>query len=129
LRALSQLGFTAVVYLAPSTVPDAVQDEPALLQAQGIEFVHEPIPFGQPTEAHFIKVSEHLTRFKAKRTLVHCQVNMRASSMVFLHRVIALGEPPAAAYEAVSKVWSPHGPWMALLKQQLRKHKVDFEPF
>ena len=86
--------------------------------------------FGLPNaEEHFIKVSEHLTRIKAKRTLVHCQVNMRASSMVFLHRVIALGEPPAAAYEAVSQVWSPQGPWMALLKQQLRKHKVDFEPF
>jgi hypothetical protein len=29
--------------------------------------------------------------------------------MVFLHRVIALGEDPAQAYEAVLKVWSPTG--------------------
>jgi protein tyrosine phosphatase (PTP) superfamily phosphohydrolase (DUF442 family) len=129
LQGLSQLEFAAVLYLAPFTVSDAVRNEPTLLQAQGIEFVHIPIPFGEPTEAHFLEVSEHLVRLKIKRTLVHCQVNMRASSMVFLHRVIALGEPAATAYQAVSQVWSPHGPWLTLLQQQLRKHKVDFEPF
>lgn len=129
LRGLSQSAFTAVLYLAPFTVSDAVREEPALLQSQGIEFAHVPIPFDAPTEAHFLKVSEHLLRLRPQRTLVHCQVNLRASSMVFMHRVITLGEPPAAAYEAVSRVWSPQGPWLVLLKQQLHKHQVDFEPF
>ena len=128
LRNLAQLNFGAVLYLAPFTVNDAVREEPALLQAQGIDFSHVPIPFGEPTEDLFLKASEQILRFKGKRTLVHCQVNMRASCMVFLHRVIVEKELPAPAYEAVSKVWSPHGPWMSLLKQQLRKHRVDFEP-
>lgn len=129
LRELAKLEFAAVLYLAPFTVSDAIRDEPTLLQAQGIEFAHVPIPFTEPGEAHFLSVTEQLMRWKDKRTLVHCQVNLRASSMVFLHRVITLKEPAAAAYEAVSRVWSPHGPWLALLKQQLRKHQVAFEPY
>ena len=85
LAGLRAEGFEAVIYLAPSSVSDAVKDEPALLLKQGIEFVHVPIPFGAPTEAHFEAVSAEWARLKGKKVLVHCQVNMRASTMVFLH--------------------------------------------
>lgn len=127
LGTLRQQGFQAVLYLAPSTVPDAVADEAAILAAQGIEFVHLPIPFGQPEERHALAVSQALQRLKGRKVLVHCQVNMRASSLVFLHRVIAGGQDAARAYASVSAVWSPQGPWRALLEAQLRKHGITFE--
>jgi hypothetical protein len=61
--------------------------------------------------------------------LVHCQVNMRASSLVFLHRVIRGQEDPALAYEAVARVWSPSGPWRQLITSQLARYKIDFVPY
>jgi protein tyrosine phosphatase (PTP) superfamily phosphohydrolase (DUF442 family) len=129
LRSLAAQGFEAVIYLAPSTVPDAIAEEPALLKSQGIEFIHIPVPFMQPTESHVAQLSAALERLKAKRVLVHCQVNMRASTLVFLHRVIVNGEDPALAYEAVARVWSPRGPWKTLVLEQLRRHWIAFEPF
>jgi protein tyrosine phosphatase (PTP) superfamily phosphohydrolase (DUF442 family) len=129
LEGLGQLGFHAVIYLAPSTVPDAVMNEAALLAAQGIEFVHIPIPFNAPEESHVNALSAALQRLKDKKVLVHCQVNMRASSMVFLHRVLHGKEEPAHAYEAVARVWSPNDTWRKLLVAQLRKHQVDFQPY
>lgn len=129
LGALGQLSFQAVVYLAPSSVQDAVKNEPELLAAQGIEFIHIPIPFGAPEESHAIAVSAALQRLQGKRVLVHCQVNMRASSMVFLHRVLHGKEDPDRAYEAVAQVWSPGGAWRKLLLAQLSKHQVNFEPY
>ena len=60
---------------------------------------------------------------------MHCQVNMRASSMVFLHRVVGERQDPAKAYEAVAAVWSPQGPWKALIQAQLKKNGIDFEPY
>jgi len=129
LAGLGQLGFQAVVYLAPSSVPDAIKDEPALLARQGIEFIHIPIPFGAPDEGHFLAVSAALERLSGSKVLVHCQVNMRASSMVFLHRVIRGKEDPSLAYDAVAKVWSPSGPWRKLLIAQLGKHDIVFEPY
>jgi protein tyrosine phosphatase (PTP) superfamily phosphohydrolase (DUF442 family) len=127
LSGLGMAGFQAVVYLAPSNVANAVPDEAALLQRQGIEFVHIPIPFGSPNASHVEAVSDTLQRLKGKKVLVHCEVNMRASSMVFLHRVITLKEDPAQAYAAVSKVWSPRGPWRTLIEQELRKRSIRFE--
>jgi len=128
LAGLGSQGFQAVIYLAPSSVPDAVKDEPDLLKRQGIEFIHIPIPFNAPKEEHVVAVSEALVRLKDKKVLVHCQVNMRASAMVFLHRVVTLKEEPDQAYEAVTRVWSPEGPWRTLIVDQIKKHKIAFQP-
>ena len=129
LASLGRLGFQAVIYLAPNTVADAIKDEPELLTKQGIEFVHVPIPFGSPEEKHFAEVSAALERLKLKKVLVHCQVNLRASSIVFLHRVIRGKEDPARAYEAVAAVWSPNEPWRRFLDAQLSRHSIKFEPY
>ena len=127
LAMLKRFGFEAVIYLAPSTVPDAIADESKILSRQGIEFVHIPIPFSKPEQRHFLAVSDALTRLRGKKVLVHCQVNMRASSMVFLYRVITQGQDASKAYEQVSAVWSPQGSWRALLQAQLKQHGIAFE--
>jgi protein tyrosine phosphatase (PTP) superfamily phosphohydrolase (DUF442 family) len=128
LAGLGNQGFQAVIYLAPSSVTDAVKEEPDLIRSQGIEFIHIPIPFNAPTEKHVVAISEALVRLKDKKVLIHCQVNMRASTMVFLHRVVSLKEEPGQAYEAVSRVWSPEGPWRTLIVEQLKRHKIAFQP-
>ena len=110
-------------------MPDAIQDEREILSQQGIEFIHLPIPFSAPQEAHVVAVSAALARLKDKKVLVHCQVNMRASTMVFLYRVVNGKEDPTLAYDAVTKVWSPEGPWRALLLAQMKKHNINFEPY
>jgi protein tyrosine phosphatase (PTP) superfamily phosphohydrolase (DUF442 family) len=127
LAKLGAEGFGAVIYLAPANVSDAVKDEPQIVARQGLEFIHVPIPFGAPTEAHFDAVSAALDRLKAKKVLVHCQVNMRASTMVFLYRVLQRKEAPAVAYDSVTQVWSPQGPWKQLAQQLLDKRGIRFE--
>ena len=129
LSGLSRQGFEAVIYLAPSTVSDAIKNEPELITRQGVEFIHIPIPFNAPNEAHFEELSAALQRLQGRKVLVHCQVNMRASTMVFLHRVIKEKVNPAVAWEAVTRVWLPEGPWKRLVLAQLGKHGIKFEPF
>ena len=129
LSKLSAQGFGAVIYLAPPTVSDAVPDEAEIVRKQGLEFVNISIQFGKPTQADFESFVTAMNRLSERKVLVHCQVNMRASSMVFLYRVIVGREQPEQAYEAVAKVWSPEGPWRNLLVTQLRKAGVAFEPY
>lgn len=126
---LASQGFQADIYLAPPTVRDAIRDEAGIVRRQGLEFVNIPIEFGQPTDADFHNFVATMDRLKGKKILVHCQVNMRASSMTFLYRVIALHEAPEHAYEAVARVWSPDGPWKRLITDELRKAGIAFEPY
>ena len=129
LAALGSMGYAGVIYLAPLTVPDAVPGEADLLQRQGVAFANIPIRFDNPTEQDFEAFAAALTSLQGKRVLVHCQVNMRASSMTFLHRVIVGKESPEVAYESVVKVWSPDGPWKRFMVAMLRKHGHAFEPY
>jgi protein tyrosine phosphatase (PTP) superfamily phosphohydrolase (DUF442 family) len=127
LAGLAAPGFTAVIYLAPPTVMDAVAGEADIVRAQAMEYVNIPIQFDKPTEADFQSFVETMNRLRGRKVLVHCQINLRASSLTFLYRVIVGRETPDEAYESVAKVWSPTGPWKNLLAAQLRKAGIDFE--
>ena len=129
LAGLAAQGFEAVIYLAPPTVSDAVSDEALIVGRQGLVFVNIPIKFDSPTEKDFEAFTSVLSAFSARKVLVHCQINLRASSMVFLHRVISRKEDPRIAYEAVAKVWSPDGAWEKLMQALLSKSGVNFEPY
>jgi protein tyrosine phosphatase (PTP) superfamily phosphohydrolase (DUF442 family) len=129
LGSLAAQGFEAVIYLAPPTVSDAVRDEALIVGKQGLVFVNIPIKFDSPTEKDFEAITSVLSALSTRKVLVHCQINLRASSMVFLHRVISRKEDPRVAYEAVAKVWSPDGPWKKLMQALLSKNGVNFEPY
>ena len=129
LRTVKQQRFDAVIYLAPPTVMDAIKEEPDIVRGQGVVFINIPIVFSNPTEQDFDAFSRAMDSLKGKRVLVHCQVKMRASVMMFLYRTIHLKHDPLTAYDAVTRVWSPHGPWKTLIQQQLRKHAIAFDPF
>lgn len=128
LASLAAQGFGAVVYLAPPTVSDAVRDEALIVGRQGLVYVNVPIRFEGPTEKDFEVFSGVLRGLAGHKVLVHCQVNMRASTMVFLYRAIVANEDPRIAYDFVTRVWAPEGPWKQLILDQLRKHRIDFEP-
>lgn len=129
LAQLGQQGFGAVIYLAPPTVSDAIADEPAILAAQGITYTNIPIEFYKPSAEHFEAFVAALAASNGKKVLVHCQVNMRASSMIFLHRVIIGKEDPQTAYEMVSRVWSPNRTWKRFINEMLQKNHIPFEAF
>ena len=129
LASLAAQGFEAVIYLAPPTVSDAVRDEALIVGRQGLVFVNIPIKFDAPTEKDFEAFTSVLSALAKRKVLVHCQINLRASSMVFLHRVITVKEDPRVAYDAVASVWSPDATWKALMRTLLRKNGINFDPY
>ncbi len=129
LGGLGAQGFEAVIYLAPPTVSDAVREEAVIVGRQGLVFVNIPIRFDNPTEKDYETFASVLAALSGRKVLIHCQINLRASSMVFLYRVIAAKEDPDLAYKSVAGVWSPDGPWKRLMRGLLRKNGISFEPY
>lgn len=123
---LGEQGYTAVIYLAPGDSPDAVRDEQQILQQQGIEFVHVPIPWQSPEPRHFEATAEALHRLRGKKVLLHCQMNMRASAFAFLYRAIHLREDPAAAWADVKQLWTPRDQWARFIDERLRAAGIAF---
>ena len=81
-----------MIYLVPPNAYDAVPREPEMLREQGIEFVQVPMQWDKPTDADYDAFAAAMNRLGSGKVLVHCQINLRASSMTFLYRAIALGE-------------------------------------
>lgn len=129
LQSLGAQGYGADIYLAPLTVPDAVPDEATIVTRQGLAFINIPIRFNQPAAEDFEAFVAAMAKLRDHKVLVHCQVNLRASSMVFLYRVIINHEDADLAYAAVAKVWSPDGPWRRFIVATLRQHGLAFEPY
>ena len=129
LASLGAQGFGAVIFFAPPTERGVVKEEAEILARQGIAFVTLKIDFERPTERDYDAFAAAMAAQAGKKVLVHCQINLQASSMVFLHRVIVGKEDPDAAYQAVARVWSPPAAWKRFIAGTLRNHGVSFEPY
>ena len=129
LATLRAQGYDAVVYLAPPTVPGAVGDEPRIVEGQGLVFVNIPIRFDRPTDDDYERFAQVMRQLDDRKVLVHCQANLRASSMTFLDRAIRRREDPDRAWAAVVAVWKPDPVWHAYIEAQLRRYGVGFEPY
>ncbi|MDF2445909.1 MAG: hypothetical protein K0S46_1145 [Moraxellaceae bacterium] len=126
---LATLGETGVKHVINLALPDsdhAVADEAALLTAQGINYVHIPVPWESPTAAKFTLFAQMLYAMRDDAVLVHCACNMRASAFVFLYRVVHEGEALETAAAALHAVWRPEGVWQDFLTVQLASHGLDY---
>ena len=129
LATLREQGYEAVIYLAPPTSDDAVRDEPLIVGRQGLIWANLPIKFGSPADADYESFAGLLKGLRGKKVLVHCQVNMRASTLTFLYRTLNEHVDPNVAWESVSKVWTPEGPWKDLVLKRLKAQGISFDPF
>jgi protein tyrosine phosphatase (PTP) superfamily phosphohydrolase (DUF442 family) len=127
LQGLKAEGYTAVISLAPGDTPDAVKDEAEILKAQGIEYVHVPIPWQAPEAKHLEATAAALNRLKGQKVLLHCQMNMRASAVAFLYRTVYAKEDPTAAWADVKKLWTPKDQWAKFIDEQLQAGGVAFK--
>lgn len=128
LEVLKTRGFEVVIYIAPPTVANAVKEEPLVVGRQGPAYANIPVDFGAPTQADFEAFTGLLAAYAGRNILVHCQANLRASSFVFLHRVIHGRESPDAAWESVRRMWEPDPVWRAFILATLRRHAIAYEP-
>lgn len=120
---LAGAGFDMIVNLAPDDAIGAHDDEQELVRAQGMRYAHLPIDFASPSPADYERFAALMrSREGHGRTLVHCQLNLRASSFVFLYRAIERGEPVDAAYDFVVAVWRPNDTWRRFLRETLQAH-------
>lgn len=129
LKALAAGGYGLVVNLAPPTSTGSIAHEGSLVAGNGITYVNIPVDWDRPRYEDFAFFSDVLKRAGDRRTLVHCQMNYRASTFTFLYRVVHEGADPAAAYDQVTAVWAPHDRWKAFAREVLARHKIDFEPY
>lgn len=125
LQAVADEGFKRVVYIAFTNNPGALADEDIAVKGLGMEYMHIPVDFSNPLPADFYAFADSMRRDPGKKTLLHCQVNYRASAFSFLYRVIYEDVPVSAAKADMNAVWRPNEVWRDFIFQVMAENGKD----
>jgi len=125
LEELAEAGFQRIVYIAYSDQEKSLKNEDRLVKKLGMEYVHIPVEWSMPTKSDFYMFAGAMQRSPGKKTLLHCQVNYRASAFGFLYRVLYDDVPVAAAKKDMNSVWTPNETWRELIFQVLEENDVS----
>lgn len=115
LAELEAAGFERVIYVAFSDHRNSLANEDRLVRDLGMQYVHIPVHWEAPTAADFALVAAAIDQAPPRKTLLHCQVNFRASAFAFLYRVLYEDVPIAEAKADMNSVWTPDDTWRKLI--------------
>lgn len=119
---IGKSGFGLVIDLVPAGSITGHANERQLVRDAGMAYFSVPVSFMSPKEADYEQFVQIVRQHGGARTLVHCELNMRASVFVFLYRVIELGADPDEAFEDVTQIWQPASHWKAFMRDTLSAH-------
>ena len=118
-------GFERVVYIAFTNNQNALSDADQLVKSLGMEYMHVPVSFDNPLPDDFYAFADSMQRNTGKKTLLHCQVNARATAFSFLYRVIYEDVPVAEAKADMNTVWQPNAVWRDFIFEVLAQNGLS----
>lgn len=121
LAAIKEAGYEVVINLATGKTPRDLPNEADVVAAQGMEYIHIPVLWENPTEADLARFFEAMDATQDKKRFVHCIANMRVSAFLFLYRVLRQGMPVAEARATMAKIWEPNPIWHTFINDALAR--------
>ena len=125
--AIAENGFERIVYIAFTSNPNALSDADQVVKGLGMEYMHIPVDWENPLADDFYAFADSLQRDTDKKTLLHCQVNARATAFSFLYRVIYEGIDVAEAKADMNTVWQPNETWRDFIIEVLAGNDISAE--
>ena len=108
---IKEAGYDRVIYIAFNNGRTAIPDEDQLVKDLGMDYLHIAVDFNNPTLRDFDAFADAMEREPTSKTLLHCQVNARATAFSFLYRVLYQGVDVAQAKADMNSVWQPNEVW------------------
>ncbi len=121
-QSIADNGFERIVYIAFTNNQNALSDADRLIKSLGMEYMHVPVAFDNPLPDDFYAFADSMQRNTGKKTLLHCQVNARATAFSFLYRVIYEDVTVAEAKADMNTVWQPNAVWRDFIFEVLAQN-------
>ncbi len=124
-QTIADNGFERIVYIAFTNNQNALSDADQLVKSLGMEYMHVPVAFDNPLPDDFYAFADSMQRNTDKKTLLHCQVNARATAFSFLYRVIYEGVSVEEAKADMNTVWQPNAVWRDFIFEVLAQNSLS----
>lgn len=112
---IREAGYEVVINLRPPA--DALPNERALVEGEGMEYVSIPVVWEAPTIENAEQFFAAMQANEGRRVFVHCARNMRVSAFMYLYRVVKQQVAPEVAVRDLHRIWEPNPTWQQLIEQ------------
>lgn len=106
IKEVADAGINVVINLALRTSPRALTDEDKIVESLGMEYIHIPVEWDNPTRQNLQDFFNVMDAHKSQKLHVHCQANYRATAFIMLYRVLREGWKPEDAIPIMEKIWN-----------------------
>lgn len=97
--------YKSVVNLAMPDSDNAISDEEAVVSGLGMQYIHIPVPFDNPTADHLKSFIEIMRTLEGEKVWVHCVANVRVSAFVYKYLRLEKGYHDDSAKNALLQQW------------------------
>jgi len=127
LHNLGQAGYEVVINLGLAEADYAVTEEQAIVESQGIRYLHLPVSFQQPELEDFRNFRQQLKNLSGRKLFIHCAANKRVSVFLALYRTIEEGWPWSEARQGIESLWQPDEIWRAFIFNTLQSEGIEIQ--
>ena len=124
-QSIADNGFERVVYIAFTNNQNALPDADLVVKGLGMEYMQIPVDFNDPRPSEYYAFADSMARNEGRKTLLHCQVNARATAFSFLYRVLNEDIPIADAKADMNTVWQPNETWRDFIFEVLDQNGIN----
>jgi len=115
LRALRDIGVRHIVNQGLHSHEKALPDEAGSVSALGMNYIHIPVDFRNPTESDFEQFCATMAQLRDAPVHVHCIANYRVSAFFYRYRRDIAGMDEAKARNEMEQIWQPDAIWAAFI--------------
>jgi protein tyrosine phosphatase (PTP) superfamily phosphohydrolase (DUF442 family) len=128
LHAIAGAGYSVIINLALHDDPRySLADEPGVVAALGLTYVHIPVRFDAPTEGDLLAFFDAMEANRGRRVWIHCAANIRVSAFLGLYRILRQGWEAKAAFELMDGFWQPNAVWATFIADALGSQAAPVE--
>ena len=114
-RIITENGYRHVINLAMPDHHDSLSNEGELVSALGMNYIHIPVPFNNPTKQHVRLFCQILSQIGNEKVFIHCIMNYRVSAFMYhyLRKTDNRGEENARS--PIFQKWKMEPVWVDLM--------------
>lgn len=121
---IKQNNHDLIINLATRNSPDAINNEESIVTGLGLDYIHIPVDFRAPAISDLQRFFEAMELNSNKHIFVHCAMNWRVASFMFLYRTVKCNVPLAKAEQDLHAVWKPDNVWQSFIDMVLTRFNV-----
>lgn len=110
-------GVNTVVNLALPDHKEAISNEGALVTEHGMNYIHIPVVWQSPKAEQYQLFQNVMKAHESNGIWIHCALNWRVASFIYLYRTKCLGVSESEAKETLLSIWEPNDVWSKFISE------------